>query len=278
MNGQADKDFATDLLCKISAHLNLQFFEANELLQELKGDLESARLEGREFDLCLLQGLFTLFTPAVQRDVRNLASEEFLAFTTDDLAIPSSFYCPITGQIMQDPVMTAEAGYTYERYEIIKWFQEGNNICPNTGTKLESFELVPNLKLKHNMEEFFALKWHKTLLNTIHQINPQGNPTELEEVVNTVKHFLDFHPKYKRLLVTLDGIRPFISILKPAEQQLKEKIYGILFSIAVLGDKYKLKAVPHFSVLLSVYSHYLFKCISEFEMFQVSCFVCSVLL
>lgn len=239
MNGQADKDFATDLLCKISAHLNLQFFEASELLQELKGDLESARLEGRVSDLCLLQGLFTLFTPAVLPNVRNLASEESLAFSADDLAIPSSFYCPITRQIMQDPVMLAEAGYTYERYAIIKWFQEGNNICPNTGTKLESFELVPNLKLKQNMEEFFDLKWHKTLLNTIHQISPQGNPTELEEAVNTVKHLLDFHPKYKRLLVTLDGIRPLITILKPAEQQLKEKIYSILFSIAVLGDEYK---------------------------------------
>lgn len=239
MNGQADKDFATDLLCKILAHLNLQFFEASALMQELKGDLESARLEGRESNLCLLQGLFTLFTPAVLPAVRNLASEESLAFSADDLAIPSSFYCPITSQIMQDPVMLAEAGYTYERYAIIKWFQEGNNICPNTGTKLESFELVPNLKLKQNMEEFFDLKWQKTLMKTIRQIGPQGNPTELEEAVNTVKHLLDIHPKYKRLLVTLDGIQPLISILKPAEQQLKEKIYSILFSIAVLGDEYK---------------------------------------
>lgn len=239
INGQADKDFATDLLCKMSAHLNLQFFEASELMQELKGDLESARLEGRESDLCLLQGLFTLFSPAVLPDVRNMASEESLAFSADDLTIPSSFYCPITGQIMQDPVMLAEAGYTYERYAIIKWFEEGNNICPNTGTKLENFELVPNLKLKQNMEEFFDLRYHKTLLNTIHQISPQGNPTELEEAVNTVKHLLDFRPKYKRLLVTLDGIRPLVSILKPAEQQLKEKIYSILFSIAALGDEYK---------------------------------------
>lgn len=239
INGQADKDFATDLLCKMSAHLDLQSFEASELMQELKGDLESARLEGRESDLCLLQGLFTLFSPAVLPDVRNMASEESLAFSADDLTIPSSFYCPITGQIMQDPVMLAEAGYTYERYAIIKWFEEGNNICPNTGTKLENFELVPNLKLKQNMEEFFDLRYHKTLLNTIHQISPQGNPTELEEAVNTVKHLLDFRPKYKRLLVTLDGIRPLVSILKPAEQQLKEKIYSILFSIAALGDDYK---------------------------------------
>lgn len=239
MNGQQDKDFATDLLCKISAHLDLQYFEASELMQELKSDLESARVEGRESDLRLLQGLHTLFNPAVLPDVRNMASEESFASSADDVAIPSSFYCPITGQIMQDPVMLAEAGYTYERYAIIKWFEEGNNICPNTGTKLENFELVPNLKLKQNMEEFFDLRCHKTLLNTIHQISPQGNPTELEEAVNTVKHLLDFRPKYKRLLVTLDGIRPLVSILKPAEQQLKEKIYSILFSISVLGDEYK---------------------------------------
>ncbi|GLJ15407.1 hypothetical protein SUGI_0252920 [Cryptomeria japonica] len=247
-NGQADDSLATDLLCVISTTLNMKFYEAGELIQELKGDLETARIERREEELILLQSLHTLLNPAVLPDV-NLLVPEDSPFSANDLAIPSSFFCPITRQIMEDPVMLAEAGYTYERSAILKWFEGGNTICPNTGKELENFELIPNLKLKQNMEEFFDLKRHKTMLHAIQQIRSQGTSTDVEESVNTVKQLLDVNLKYKRLLVTLDGIQPLVAILKPSTPQLKEKIFRILFSIAALGDEYKAsiveaKAVP----------------------------------
>ncbi|KAH9287648.1 hypothetical protein KI387_031765, partial [Taxus chinensis] len=248
IHGQAHDSFATSLLRDISTNLNMQFFEAGELIQELKGDLETARVEKREPELHLLESLHKLLNPAVLPDV-NLLVPEDSPFSVDDLAIPSSFFCPITGQIMEDPVMLAEAGYTYERSAILKWFEGGNTICPNTGKELENFELIPNLKLKQNMEEFFDLKRHKTMLHAIKQIRSEGMSTDIEEAVNTVKQLLDVNLKYKRLLVTLDGIQPLVAILKPSAPQLKEKIFRILYSIAALGDEYKAsiveaKAVP----------------------------------
>ena len=34
--------------------------------------------------------------------------------------VPNEFYCPITGELMKDPVTEPE-GHTYEREAIMKW-------------------------------------------------------------------------------------------------------------------------------------------------------------
>ncbi|XP_065875077.1 U-box domain-containing protein 19 [Euphorbia lathyris] len=57
------------------------------------------------------------------------------------------FRCPISLEAMKDPV-TIETGHTYDRSSILKWFRAGNRTCPNTGRRLETTELIPNLVLK----------------------------------------------------------------------------------------------------------------------------------
>ncbi|CAN0924025.1 U-box domain-containing protein 19 [Linum grandiflorum] len=57
------------------------------------------------------------------------------------------FRCPISLELMRDPV-TIATGHTYDRCSIVKWFRAGNATCPNTGNKLLSTELVPNVALK----------------------------------------------------------------------------------------------------------------------------------
>ena len=51
---------------------------------------------------------------------------------------PTRFTCPMTGEVMTDPVIDA-AGNTYERANIEQWLQE-NKTAPLTGAnKLKSF-------------------------------------------------------------------------------------------------------------------------------------------
>lgn len=58
------------------------------------------------------------------------------------------YLCPISMCVMDDPVMLAETGVTYERREITAWFAEGKNTCPCTGVRVMSQQLVPNRALK----------------------------------------------------------------------------------------------------------------------------------
>lgn len=60
---------------------------------------------------------------------------------------PSSFYCPISMELMADPVMVA-TGHTYDRACIEKWLAQGNRTCPVTGMKLRHLELTPNYALR----------------------------------------------------------------------------------------------------------------------------------
>jgi ubiquitin C len=63
-----------------------------------------------------------------------------------------SFQCPLTMEVMRDPVFTAD-GQTYERAEIEKWFALGNRTSPLTGEELPSTNLLPNIALRKAIRE-----------------------------------------------------------------------------------------------------------------------------
>ena len=66
---------------------------------------------------------------------------------------PEDFRCPISLELMTDPV-TVSTGQTYDRSSIQKWLRAGNIICPKTGEKLTSTELVPNSALRKLIQQF----------------------------------------------------------------------------------------------------------------------------
>ncbi|GMI99474.1 plant U-box 19 [Hibiscus trionum] len=68
---------------------------------------------------------------------------------------PEDFRCPISLELMIDPV-TVSTGQTYDRSSIHKWLKAGHTICPKTGEKLTSTELVPNTNLRKLIHQFCA--------------------------------------------------------------------------------------------------------------------------
>jgi len=66
--------------------------------------------------------------------------------------IPEDYICPITSEIMEDPVFTAD-GHTYERVAISRWL-ESRNTSPLTNARLATRTLTPNIVLKKLIREF----------------------------------------------------------------------------------------------------------------------------
>ncbi|CAK9315474.1 unnamed protein product [Citrullus colocynthis] len=62
--------------------------------------------------------------------------------------IPHEFLCPITLEIMTDPVIVA-TGQTYDRESIQKWLNSNHRTCPKTGQTLVHLSLAPNYALKN---------------------------------------------------------------------------------------------------------------------------------
>ena len=60
--------------------------------------------------------------------------------------IPDEFLCPITGEIMMDPVNVCAEGHIFEREAINRWSAEGRNNCPTCRTPLGSHRPERHLK------------------------------------------------------------------------------------------------------------------------------------
>jgi U-box domain len=61
--------------------------------------------------------------------------------------IPADFVCPLTKQVMKDPVMS-KYGYHFERSAILQHLDSGDNFCPITGNPLRPSNLVSNKTLQ----------------------------------------------------------------------------------------------------------------------------------
>ena len=48
-------------------------------------------------------------------------------------SVPGMFLCPVSRELMSDPVVLVETGQIYDRPSIQEWFRMGNNTCPLTG-------------------------------------------------------------------------------------------------------------------------------------------------
>ncbi|XP_018597156.1 WD repeat, SAM and U-box domain-containing protein 1 isoform X2 [Scleropages formosus] len=61
--------------------------------------------------------------------------------------VPDEFLCPITREIMKDPVLAAD-GYSYEREAIEDWIKAKNRSSPMTNLPLPTTTVTPNRTLK----------------------------------------------------------------------------------------------------------------------------------
>ncbi|KAL4308457.1 hypothetical protein GQ457_01G008650 [Hibiscus cannabinus] len=67
---------------------------------------------------------------------------------SQSLVIPHEFLCPITLELMGDPVIIA-SGQTFERESIQKWFDSKHRTCPKTRQALDHLSVAPNYALKN---------------------------------------------------------------------------------------------------------------------------------
>lgn len=63
--------------------------------------------------------------------------------------------CPISGEIMEDPVILACSGVSYERRELEAWIEE-NGTDPESGEPLADLRVLENPCLKSLIEAVVA--------------------------------------------------------------------------------------------------------------------------
>ena len=63
-----------------------------------------------------------------------------------------SFLCPISQEIMADPVITPK-GITFDRKNILNWLKK-SSVCPITKAPLSAGDLITNYSLKNAIAEY----------------------------------------------------------------------------------------------------------------------------
>ena len=119
---------------------------------------------------------------------QKLNEEEINNFVNkiDDNVIPESFICPITQNIMIDPVISPY-GISYEKYAIENWLCK-NNVDPFSQKPLKKEQLVRNFALKNAIREFvinFKKDYEKKKNNSLNSqnenviLNSENNNSDL---------------------------------------------------------------------------------------------------
>lgn len=72
----------------------------------------------------------------------------------DSICIPKHFVCPISMEVMRDPVVASD-GHTYERTFIMKWLSKSTK-SPATNAELTCKTVVPNFNLRIAISEWFV--------------------------------------------------------------------------------------------------------------------------
>ncbi|CAM6127116.1 unnamed protein product [Calypogeia fissa] len=72
-----------------------------------------------------------------------------------ELSVPVDFMCPISLDLMTDPV-TLTTGQTYDRRSIEKWFETGHTTCPSTMQVVKGNDVAPNRTLQRLIRRWCA--------------------------------------------------------------------------------------------------------------------------
>ncbi|XVF80271.1 hypothetical protein PTKIN_Ptkin15bG0057300 [Pterospermum kingtungense] len=188
----ADRSYANNLLALIAEAVGIPS-ERSALKQELedfKSEIENVRLRKDMAEAIQMDQIIALLGRA---DAASSPKEKEMKYFTKRKSLGSqlleplqSFYCPITRDVMVDPVETS-SGQTFERSAIEKWFKEGNNLCPLTMTPLDTSILRPNKTLRQSIEEW---KDRNTMI-TIASMKPSLTFGDEEEVLHCLRQLKD---------------------------------------------------------------------------------------
>ncbi|GKV34996.1 hypothetical protein SLEP1_g43322 [Rubroshorea leprosula] len=120
----------------------------------------------------------------------------------DQVEIPMHFLCPISLQLMRDPVIVS-TGITYDREHIEKWlFSCKNNTCPVTKQVLSDPDLTPNHTLRRLIQGWCTLNASRGI-ERIPTPKPPADKTQIVKLLKDAEQFPDMQLKCLRRLKSI---------------------------------------------------------------------------
>lgn len=148
----------------------------------------------------------------------NAASDLQDASPSNRWQHPPSFYCPISQQVMHDPVVLSD-GHTYERRHIERWLQE-HTTSPVSNEELPQKAMFPNHALRNAISEYFdqVFSIHRRAIRKSVMVQPEQERFGSNEVL---LHTIDALMQCSFLMnADLDAMSVLKQIMREAQNLL----------------------------------------------------------
>lgn len=237
-----DRIFANNLLVSIAKAVGVSTDRTalKREIEEFKSEIENLRLQKNEAEAIQMDQIIALLERAdivlslEDREKKYLIKRKSLGM--QPLEPLMTFNCPITKEVMVDPVETP-SGYTFERSSIEKWLAD-NPTCPLTSTPLNSSMLRPNKTLRQSIEEWQERNTMIILASLKTRLSSGGQ----EEVLVCLKQLLDLCEQrkiHREWLILEDYIPTLIELLHVKDRSIRNQTLQILCLLAKYSDDAK---------------------------------------
>ncbi|KAJ8748436.1 hypothetical protein K2173_003331 [Erythroxylum novogranatense] len=237
-----DRSYANDLLVRIAETVGISTERASlkKEFEEFKNEIENVRLKKDQAEAIQMDQIIALLARA---DATSSPSEKEQKYFIKRNSLGSqpleplhSFFCPITKDVMVDPVETS-SGQTFERSAIEKWLADGNKFCPLTMNPLDPSILRPNRTLRQSIEEW---KDRNTMIN-IASMKSKLTHDDEEEVLHCLKQLDDLCEQRDRHRewIILENYIPILIELLGRNREIRKQVLAILCTLAKDSDDAK---------------------------------------
>ncbi|XWS46270.1 hypothetical protein CRYUN_Cryun14cG0050600 [Craigia yunnanensis] len=252
----ADRSYANNLLALIAEAVGIPTERSalKKEFEDFKSEIENVRLRKDTAEAIQMDQIIALLGRA---DAASSPKEKEMKYLTKRKSLGSqpleplqSFYCPITSDVMVDPVETS-SGQTFERSAIEKWFTVGNNLCPLTMTPLDTSILRPNKTLRQSIVEW---KDRNTMI-TIASMKPNltfGDEEKLLHCLGQLKDLCEQRDLHREWVILENYIPVLIQLLGGKNRDVRNRVLVILHILTKDSDDAKDRVAKVDSVIESV--------------------------
>lgn len=238
-----DRSYSNNLLICIadSVGISSEHSEIKAEFENFKNEMENNELRSdwtedlRMEQIILLLGKADMVMSPKEKETKYFNKRNSLG---RQLLEPlQSFYCPITGDVMEDPVETS-SGHSFERTAIQKWLEDGHDLCPLTKTPLNKLSLRPNRTLHQSIEEWR----NRNTMISIASMKPEIQSSNEQEVLQCLEKLHDFcigSELHREWMVMEDYIPIITGLLCTKSHEIRLLALTILYCLAKDADDNK---------------------------------------
>lgn len=225
-----DRSYANNLLLLIADAVGItkERSTLRKELEEFKSEIENEKDRAETIQMDQIIALLERSDAASstrEKELKYLAKRNSLG--NQPLEPLQSFYCPITRDVMVDPVETS-SGQTFERSAIEEWFAEGNKLCPLTFITLDTLILRPNKTLKQSIEEWKDRNAMITIASMREKKIQSGDEVGVLHCLQALQDLCEQKDQHREWVVLENYIPVLIQILAEKNSDIRNHVLVIL--------------------------------------------------